>query len=164
MMTRTVGLFLMVGILHMLIAGCDDTRPQSPSTTQQTGKNRTYQDITLDVLAAISEKDAQKLSSLSDSLTEFYSSYNPGEGGFGGGHRGDPAKTTVQGLLNSIQWKPKFEKGRTHYKELPEGVEVFARWEDAGLAVKVTILFVRSQGGNWRISKLYLANRVERSN
>ena len=156
-MTRTLGLFLTVGGLCVAIAGCDEPQFQSPSTTRQSGKNQTYQDITLDVLAAIADKDAQKLSSLSDSQTGFYSSGNPDR--LAGAHGGS-SSSTPQEFLDSIQWKPTFEKDRTQYREQTNRVEAVARGYDGARAIEVKILFVRSQDGNWRISTIYLTKRM----
>jgi hypothetical protein len=157
MMTRTVALFLAVGGLCAIIAGCDEPQAPSTSTTRQSGKNRTYQDITLDVLAAISDKDAQKLSSLSDSQTAFHSGHNPDT--LVGGHIGNP-NATPQEFLDSFQWQPTFEKDRTQYKEQADRVEATARGYDGARAIEVKIFFARSQDGNWRISMISLANRL----
>jgi hypothetical protein len=157
MMTRTLRLFLIVGGLCAILAGCDEPLPDSPSTTRQAGKNRTYQDITLDVLAAISDKDAQKLSSLSDSRTEFHGGGNSDR--LVGGYR-ENSNDTPQEFLNAIQWQPTFEKDRTRYKEQADSVEAVTRGYDGARAIEVRILFARSQDGNWRISKIYLAKRI----
>ncbi len=154
MMTRTVAMFLAVGGLCMAIAGCDEPLSQTPSTTRQAGKGRTYQDITLDVLAAIAEKDAGKLAALSDSQTEFYNGYDP-DNSIGGGRK-ELLKTTPEEFLNSIRWPPTIEKDRTRYKEQTGRAEAVARGYDGARAIEVRIFYVPSPDGGWRISQVFL--------